>query len=83
MAQSNAEIKKIIYPSLSKQTLGRALAQLSLLTKGTPNEKLAAIQENYQRLPISYPKEFNAQVRKAAEDCGETERPVPLALMVK
>lgn len=50
MAQSNAEIKKIIYASLSKQTLGRALAQLSLLTKGTPNEKLAAIQENYQRL---------------------------------
>ncbi len=50
MAQSNAEIKKIIYASLAKQTLGRALAQLSLLTKGTPNEKLAAIQENYQRL---------------------------------
>jgi hypothetical protein len=39
MAQSNAEIKKIIYASLAKQTLGRALAQLSLLTKGTPNEK--------------------------------------------
>lgn len=50
MAQSNAEIKKIIYASLAKQTLGRALAQLSLLTKGTPNEKLASIQENYQRL---------------------------------
>lgn len=50
MAQSNAEIKKIIYASLAKQTLGRALAQLALLTKGTPNETLLAIQENYQRL---------------------------------
>lgn len=30
------------------------------------------IKENYQRLPISYPKEFNAQVRKAAEASGET-----------
>lgn len=50
MAQSNAEIKKIIYASLAKQTLGRALAQLTLLTKGTSNETLATIQENYQRL---------------------------------
>lgn len=50
MAQSNAEIKKIIYASLAKQTLGRALAQLTLLTKSAPNEELLAIKENYQRL---------------------------------
>jgi tetratricopeptide (TPR) repeat protein len=50
MAQSNAEIKKIIYASLAKQTLGRALAQLALLCKNQPNETLSAITENYQRL---------------------------------
>ena len=50
MAQSSADIKKIIYASLAQQTLGRALAQLSLLTKGTTNETLEDIKSNYQRL---------------------------------
>lgn len=50
MAQSSAEIKKIIYASLAKQTLGRALAQLALLCKNQPNETLSSIQEDYQRL---------------------------------
>lgn len=30
------------------------------------------IKENYQRLPVSYPKKFNTQVRKAAKASGET-----------
>ncbi len=50
MAASGADIKKIIYASLSNQTLGRALAQLTLLTKGTNNEALEDIKSNYQRL---------------------------------
>lgn len=50
MAQSSAAIKKIIYASLAQQTLGRALAQLALLTKGTTNETLEDIKSNYQRL---------------------------------
>lgn len=50
MAASGADIKKIIYASLSNQTLGRALAQLTLLTKGTTNEALEDIKSNYQRL---------------------------------
>jgi len=30
------------------------------------------IKANYERLPVSYPKEFVAQVRRAADRSGET-----------
>ena len=50
MAQSIADIKRILYNSLADRSLGRVMAQLTLLADASHHEQLLEMQQSYKTL---------------------------------